>query len=469
MKNKNKFYLFAINFLFLTIFFVRVDGVLNVAKAQDCYSLCDGDSDPNCVGDCIQSNSGNASWGNEATVNGNTDVPCTSDTYYNYDTGKCYIPPSNLPYGSSCEWKATFNSCASGLVCGSREANGGSYSCMNPNEPWGMSGNTDPATATSCGNNFGTPECCAANQGFWYDSTCNTDPAATDTNGFSEKGCTDGGGYWYLSTCYTSKNDYCRQVEGAGYTWSTVRQKCTGDQSASCLSNSDCAIGINCVNGVCGGSASSQGVKTTAPTNINGTQYPAGTTIGKDGSVTPPAGSTLPTQPAGTIPVPSTGLSGDLNLCVNGTLAVVCRNASGDPVPGAPVVPLGGNGGLTPAGGLNGSTNGVSSVACGNNFSQIGGVCFPNGNVVNLPNPQGGIMQIVANLFRWLMGLFTTLAIIAFVVSGIQYFMAVGDEGMAETAKENAVHAIIGIIVGLSGFIIIQAISIALSGGSWFF
>jgi hypothetical protein len=109
--------------------------------------------------------------------------------------------------------------------------------------------------------------------------------------------------------------------------------------------------------------------------------------------------------------------------------------------------------------------SGAVTPKCGANFQDIGGVCFPmNTGLSSTP-----IYVIVSNIFSWLMGLFTTLAILAFVISGIQYFMASGDEGMAEKAKENATHAIIGIIVGLSGFIIIKAIAAALTGQSMFF
>jgi hypothetical protein len=67
------------------------------------------------------------------------------------------------------------------------------------------------------------------------------------------------------------------------------------------------------------------------------------------------------------------------------------------------------------------------------------------------------------------MGLFTTLAVIAFVVSGIQYFVAAGSSEMMETAKRNATYALLGILIGLSGFVIIKAIAAALSGGSFMF
>lgn len=106
-----------------------------------------------------------------------------------------------------------------------------------------------------------------------------------------------------------------------------------------------------------------------------------------------------------------------------------------------------------------------SAASCGAGFEKMGGVCFPTTTGLS----SAPISTILSNLFLWLMGLFVTFAVVAFVVSGIQYLLAAGDEGMAETAKKNATNAIIGIIVGLSGFIIFKAIAAALSGQSYLF
>jgi len=86
-----------------------------------------------------------------------------------------------------------------------------------------------------------------------------------------------------------------------------------------------------------------------------------------------------------------------------------------------------------------------------------------------LPSPSGGIRAILANVLGWILGIFGMLAILAFVVSGIQYFAAAGDEKMMETAKKNLIYSIIGVIVALSGFVIIQAIDSALRGSNMIF
>lgn len=86
----------------------------------------------------------------------------------------------------------------------------------------------------------------------------------------------------------------------------------------------------------------------------------------------------------------------------------------------------------------------------------------------NLPNPSGGIKAILENLLKWMLGVFGTIALIGFVVSGIQYFLAAGDEKIIDTAKRNMTYSIIGVVVALAAFVIIQAVDAALNAGQGF-
>jgi hypothetical protein len=93
----------------------------------------------------------------------------------------------------------------------------------------------------------------------------------------------------------------------------------------------------------------------------------------------------------------------------------------------------------------------------------VNGIYIPTPAETGLPGPQGGIAIILMNFLLWLIFIFGLLAMIALIVSGIQYLVSAGSEKMAETAKRNVTYSIIGIIVALSGYIIIQAIQSALS------
>jgi|WetSurMetagenome_2_1015567.scaffolds.fasta_scaffold82870_2 hypothetical protein len=110
-----------------------------------------------------------------------------------------------------------------------------------------------------------------------------------------------------------------------------------------------------------------------------------------------------------------------------------------------------------------------SKMCCGNSGGiSGGGMVVSTNSCFGLPCPAGGIAQILANLLSWLLYIFGIIALISFVVSGMQYFFAVGDEKNMETAKRNLMYSIIGIIVALSGLVIIQAVDAALRGYSFF-
>lgn len=90
------------------------------------------------------------------------------------------------------------------------------------------------------------------------------------------------------------------------------------------------------------------------------------------------------------------------------------------------------------------------------------GVCFPtNTGLSNAP-----LGNILMTFMFWLLAIVGMLAIIAFVISGMQYLASVGDAKLAETGKRNMLNAIIGVIVALSGLVILQAIETLLTAQS---
>lgn len=68
------------------------------------------------------------------------------------------------------------------------------------------------------------------------------------------------------------------------------------------------------------------------------------------------------------------------------------------------------------------------------------------------------VFDLVTNVMNWLLGLIGVLAVIAFVISGILYLTAAGDEGQIEKAKSVMMYAIIGLIVALIGLIVVNAV-----------
>ena len=80
--------------------------------------------------------------------------------------------------------------------------------------------------------------------------------------------------------------------------------------------------------------------------------------------------------------------------------------------------------------------------------------------------PSGSIFGILSNLLNWLLAIFAILGIVGFVLSGILYLTAAGDEGQIDKAKEAMKYSIMGILVGLIGFVVMQAVYSMLSANT---
>ena len=104
------------------------------------------------------------------------------------------------------------------------------------------------------------------------------------------------------------------------------------------------------------------------------------------------------------------------------------------------------------------------SVLALSSFAIVGsaGAAFSIGTGYGLPS--GSIYLIVLGILNWLLAIFAIIGIIGFLISGIMYIISAGDEGLADKAKNGMKYSIIGVLVGLSGFIFIQAINRMLSG-----
>ncbi len=76
------------------------------------------------------------------------------------------------------------------------------------------------------------------------------------------------------------------------------------------------------------------------------------------------------------------------------------------------------------------------------------------------------ITDLVKLAMYWLLGLVGFLGVVGFVISGILYLTAAGDEDQIGRAKNAMMYSIIGVIVALLGFIIINAATSFLSGTS---
>ena len=81
--------------------------------------------------------------------------------------------------------------------------------------------------------------------------------------------------------------------------------------------------------------------------------------------------------------------------------------------------------------------------------------------------PAGSIAGIIMNFADWILLALGVIGIIGFVISGIMYLLSAGNEDMIKKAKSAMVASIIGVIVGLAGLVLIQAVAAALDAATF--
>ena len=96
-------------------------------------------------------------------------------------------------------------------------------------------------------------------------------------------------------------------------------------------------------------------------------------------------------------------------------------------------------------------------------------IVVPGGT--GLPDPadapgyagSGPVIAVIFSFLDWILSVFMLLAVTAFVITGIQYLMAAGDQSRAEIAKRNFMYSITAVTIAGAGLIIIRTINWILS------
>ena len=78
------------------------------------------------------------------------------------------------------------------------------------------------------------------------------------------------------------------------------------------------------------------------------------------------------------------------------------------------------------------------------------------------------ISQLIHNVMLWLLEILGFVAVIGFVISGIMYLIAAGDEDAQARAKRAMIYSITGVIVGLVGLVILFTVTQLLGGATTF-
>ena len=104
------------------------------------------------------------------------------------------------------------------------------------------------------------------------------------------------------------------------------------------------------------------------------------------------------------------------------------------------------------------------STNTGGNTGTGGGTGVDIPTDTGLPTNSGLVKGILVNVLNWLLSIIGIIAIIGFIISGFQYFMTGVDEKSVEKAKKTATASVIGIIIALSGYVVIAAVEKILKG-----
>lgn len=92
----------------------------------------------------------------------------------------------------------------------------------------------------------------------------------------------------------------------------------------------------------------------------------------------------------------------------------------------------------------------------------VNGVCVPTAAATGLSDQS--VIQVVQNVLNWLLYIMAASATLVFVIAGFQYILSAGDEKQAESAKNTAKYAAIGLAVALSGLVIVRTVGGLVSG-----
>ena len=87
-------------------------------------------------------------------------------------------------------------------------------------------------------------------------------------------------------------------------------------------------------------------------------------------------------------------------------------------------------------------------------------------NLADLKLPDATVGSIVANVADWLVAMFAFFGIIGFLISGIMYLVSAGNDDMISKAKKYMTYSLVGVVVGLAGYVIILAINAFLNAES---
>ncbi len=92
-----------------------------------------------------------------------------------------------------------------------------------------------------------------------------------------------------------------------------------------------------------------------------------------------------------------------------------------------------------------------------------------NGGTVTIGPPYGdsgpkNVPDVIKNVTNWVLGISGALSALLIIISGMRYVTASGNTNLQEAAKKSLINAIIGVVIIVTAFVIVQIVMRVLTG-----
>lgn len=160
------------------------------------------------------------------------------------------------------------------------------------------------------------------------------------------------------------------------------------------------------------------------------------------------------------------------NLCANVkcSAGLTCNPVNGVCVPNGSAPQPGSGSPPPPSGPQPGSGSPPppsSSGQCPQGFDSVSGLCVPHGNYSDGSIAgKGTLQELILAVLQYLLFFAGLIAVVALVIGGYWYLTAAGNEEQAEKGRKAILNAIIGLVVVILAYAIVNIVTHTLTSGS---
>lgn len=81
----------------------------------------------------------------------------------------------------------------------------------------------------------------------------------------------------------------------------------------------------------------------------------------------------------------------------------------------------------------------------------------PKGNVIKfIPQDGASLTEIVQSILNWIFGIIGIVAVVMIIIGGFNFMTSAGDPGKVKKGKDTILYGIIGLVVALLAFAIVN-------------